>query len=95
MKPRHLFATAALAGALALPNAALADHAVAVGAVAVPVAPATHCAVFTSQPAGPAYRVRGCIANVITVHTLPEYRHRHAFVQHRRVVAGPVIYIYD
>lgn len=94
----HILVAAAVSvlGALALPSLAHAQHAVVVAEAGVRAAPVADCAVFTSVPAGRPYHVESCLANVITVHRLPEYRHRHVVV-HDRVLrpSGVVVYIYD
>lgn len=97
MKNR-IVAAAAFLGALALPSLAPAQQTVVVAEAGMRVAPAASCAVFTSRPAGRPYHVERCIANVITVHRLPEYRQRHVVVREAHVLRpahGSIVYIYD
>ena len=97
MKNR-IVAAAAFLGALALPNLAPAQQTVVIAEAGMRVAPVANCAVFTSLPAGRPYHIESCIANVITVHRLPEYRQRHVLVREGHVLRpsrAPVVYIYD
>ena|SRR5687768_17551281 len=94
---RMIMAAAAFLSASALTGLAHAQNTVVFAEAGVRFAPVANCAVFTSHPVGRPYHVESCLANVVTVHQLPEYRQRHVVVRDHHVLRpsrSTIVYVY-
>ena len=84
MATRHF--AAPLVTGLALAGIAPAPYGAVAADLYVQEGPVTCQTVFTGMPVPPYFTLHGCIHNVITVHRLPEHRHRHIVLKQRGVL---------